>query len=37
MKTLERLGMMALAEISKVEELAFGGAKPKTPFDLNAL
>jgi hypothetical protein len=29
--------MMALAEISKVEEKAFGGGKPKSPFDLNAL
>jgi hypothetical protein len=36
-KTLEILGMMALAEISKVEEKAFGGRKSKSTFDLDAL
>jgi hypothetical protein len=36
-KTLERLELITMAEISKVEEKAFGGRKPKTVFDLNAL
>jgi hypothetical protein len=36
-KTLERLELLTLAEISKVEENAFGGTKPKTPYELDTL